>query len=70
MKKKSKAEQLGISEYAYKKYLEKYDKDAPANIKRVKKEKANARKEWWAQNWIAFSALVVAVISLIISLLK
>lgn len=70
MKKKSRAEMMGVPEPAYKKYLEKYDKLAPANIKKSKMEKAARRKEWWQKNWIAFVSMVFSAIAIIISLLR
>lgn len=52
---------------AYKKYLEKYDPDAPANIKARKQKAIDKRKKWWSENWIALSGVVVALISLAVS---
>lgn len=33
----------------------------------AKKRRRDARRQWWKDNWIALSALVVAVLSLLIS---
>lgn len=59
--------QIDKNSAAYKKYKEKYDPKSPANIKKEKERRAKRRKEWWANNWIAFSSLVVAVIALALS---
>ena len=53
----------------YKKYLEKYDPKSPKNIKAKKAAVAKKRKQWWANNWIGFSGLVVAVIALAVSVI-
>lgn len=68
--KKSTAKERNISEYAYKKYVERYDKDAPVNIEKVRKERAAKRKEWWKTNWIALSSMLLSAIAVIIALLK
>ena len=54
----------------YEKYLRKYDPKAPESKKKAKEERSRMRKLWWAQNWIAFFSLIVAVIALVVALLK
>lgn len=68
--KKPTARERNISEYAYKKYVERYDKYAPVNIEKARKERATARKEWWKTNWIALSSMFLSAIAVIIALLK
>lgn len=52
---------------AYKKYLEKYDPNAPVNVKARKQKASDKRKKWWSENWIGLSGLIVAIIALAVS---
>ena len=70
MKRVSRTEKYGVSEYAYKKYLKKRDPCAPENIEKKQREKAEKRKNWWANNWIAFASMIVSIIAVAIALLK
>lgn len=54
--------------YAYQKYLRKYDKYAPENIEKRKKEKANRRKEWWKNNWGSVVGAIIGIVTLIITI--
>lgn len=47
---------------AYKKYIQ-------PNIERIKKQKADNRKKWWKNNWLNVATLIVAVLTLIATLL-
>lgn len=48
--------------YAYKKYIQ-------PNRERRKKQKTDKRKKWWKDNWINISTLIVAVLTLIATIL-
>lgn len=67
---KPRHEKHGVSEYCYEKYLKKYDKCAPENIKKEKAKKAKTAKDWWSQNWIPLLSLLVATAALIVALLR
>lgn len=56
--------------YAYKKYLRKYDKNAPENIEKRKRIKAKKRKDWWVSNWISVVSMIIAAMALVVSLVK
>ena len=60
----------GVSEYCYNKYLKKYDKCAPENIKKEKEKKAKSNQDWLSKNWIPLLSLLVAIAALIVSLLR
>lgn len=51
-------------------YLEKFDPKSPQNIKLAKEKRAAQRREWWRENWIAMTGIILAAISLIVGLLK
>lgn len=70
MNNKERAEKSGVSESAYKKYLEKYDPESPVNVKLARQKKTKAWKDWWAKNWIAFTAMMISLIALIVALVK
>lgn len=55
---------------AYQKYMKKYDKTAPENIKKEKEKRASKRKEWWKENWISFLSLIIAIFALLIAALS
>lgn len=57
-----------MNQKTYDKYLRKYDPNDPKNIKAKKEMKVQQRKQWWSQNWIGFSGLVLAIISIAISI--
>lgn len=63
-------EAYGVSEYCYNKYLKKYDKCAPENIKKEKEKTAKANQDWWSKNWIPLLSLLVAIAALVVSLLR
>lgn len=63
-------EAYGVSEYCYNKYLKKYDKCAPENIKKEKEKKAKSNQDWLSKNWIPLLSLLVAIAALIVSLLR
>lgn len=48
---------------AYRKYVSRWDKNSPENLARVKQEKAERRRKWWAQNWIALLGVLFAFIA-------
>lgn len=56
------------SSVLYQKYLKKHDPQAPENIAKAKKEKSEKRRNWWAQNWIAFLSLILAALALIVAI--
>lgn len=70
MKKKSRAEEYGVSESTYKEYLEKYDKKSAVFKKAERKKRAAAWKSWWKDNWIAFFSMLLSVIAVIVAILK
>lgn len=49
--------------------MEKYDPDAPNNIIKKKKERRIKRKNWWKANWINFVTMLIAVLTLIATIL-
>lgn len=57
------------NDYMYKNYMEKYDPDAPNNIIKKKKERRIKRKNWWKANWINFVTMLIAVLTLIATIL-
>lgn len=63
-------EAYGVSEDCYNKYLKKYDKCAPENIKKEKEKKAKSNQDWLSKNWIPLLSLLVAIAALIVSLLR
>ena len=46
---------------AYKKYVQ-------PSLDRRKRQKRELRKEWWRNNWISIAALVLSVVSIILTL--
>lgn len=70
MKRVSRAEKYGVSERAYKEYFEKYDPCSPKNIESKRRAKNEKRKNWWANNWIAFASMIISIIAVVIALLK
>ena len=58
-------EQNDKNSYIYKKYLEKYDQDAPENIKKRKDERNARRKAWWAANWIGIVTMILTALTLL-----
>lgn len=63
-------EGIDKSSLLYQKHLKKYDPKAPDNIAKAKKAKAESRRNWWAQNWIAFLSLVLAALALLVAILS
>lgn len=53
--------------YAYKKYVSRHDPRSPENIAKRKKERAAARRAWWAANWIALLGILIAIVALAFS---
>ena len=51
--------------YLYKKYLEAYDPESPANIKKRKDKMAAKRKSWWESSWINFATMILALLTLV-----
>lgn len=60
---------LDRDSYAYKKYVKRYDPDAPENVAKRKMERAAKRKEWWKNNWIALLSMLIAAIALVVSII-
>lgn len=70
LNRQSRHEAYGVSEYCYNKYLKKYDKCAPENIKKEKEKKAKSNQDWLSKNLIPLLSLLVAIAALIVSLLR
>lgn len=54
--------------YMYKKYLRKYDKEAPENIAKSRAEKSGKLKEWWSKNWGAVVGAAIGIATLIVTI--
>lgn len=51
-------------------YLKRFDPKSPENVKKEKERRAEKRRKWWSENWIAITSIILAAISLLVGILK
>lgn len=51
-------------------YLKRFDPKSPENVKKEKERRAENRRKWWSENWIAVTGIILAAISLLVGILK